>query len=172
MCIFQIARNHAIRPCHPTNIMFYLHWFPQGGANVVFVYHFPAERPQRARLPIVPSTTLLPCLWSLKTFRSLPGSRLSKFYRGASSALLQLVNQWLNFTYLRSHAFCYVRRRKKMILTRIELTISVQVGMRGLFSKLRLTLTSICSHGHHNCRSNVNLARILLPYKEEEVMSK
>ena len=29
------------------------------------------------------------------------------FYRDASSALLQLVNQWLNFTYSRSHAFRY-----------------------------------------------------------------
>ena len=29
------------------------------------------------------------------------------FYRDASSALLQLVNQWLNFTYSRSHAFHY-----------------------------------------------------------------
>ena len=29
----------------------------------------------------------------------LSGFRLSNFYRDASSALLQLVNQWLNFTY-------------------------------------------------------------------------
>ena len=46
-------------------------------------------------------------------------SRLSQvhalmiFYRGANSALLQLVNQWLNFTYSsRSHAFRYRRKKK------------------------------------------------------------
>ena len=32
------------------------------------------------------------------------------FYRYASSALLQLANQWLNFTYSRSHAFRYERK--------------------------------------------------------------
>ena len=56
-------------------------------------------------------TSSLPsCLWSLRIFPSLPGSRLTIFYRDASSALLQLVNQWLNFTYLRSHAFRYERK--------------------------------------------------------------
>ena len=41
-------------------------------------------------------TSSLPsCLWSLRIFPSLPGSRLTTFYRGASSVLLQLVNQWL-----------------------------------------------------------------------------
>ena len=55
-------------------------------------------------------TSSLPsCLWSLRIFPSLPGSRLTIFYRDASSALLQLVNQWLNFTYSRSHAFRYER---------------------------------------------------------------
>ena len=53
-------------------------------------------------------TSSLPsCLWSQRIFPSLPGSRLTIFYRDASSALLQLVNQWLNFTYSRSHAFRY-----------------------------------------------------------------
>ena len=43
-------------------------------------------------------TSSLPsCLWSLRIFPSLPGSRLTIFYRDASSALLQLDNQWLNF---------------------------------------------------------------------------
>ena len=47
-------------------------------------------------------TSSLPsCLWSQRIFPSLPGSRLTIFfYRDASSALLQLVNQWLNFTIL------------------------------------------------------------------------
>ena len=44
-------------------------------------------------------TSSLPsCLWSQRIFPSLPGSRLTIFYRDASSALLQLVNQWLNCT--------------------------------------------------------------------------
>ena len=39
-------------------------------------------------------TSSLPsCLWSQRIFPSLPGSRLTFFYRDASSALLQLVNQ-------------------------------------------------------------------------------
>ena len=47
------------------------------------------------------------------------------FYRDASSALLQLVNQWLNFTYSRSHAFRYERKNTNPTLVRIELTTSV-----------------------------------------------
>ena len=42
-------------------------------------------------------TSSLPsCLWSQRIFPFLPGSRLTFFNRDASSALLQLVNQWLN----------------------------------------------------------------------------
>ena len=56
-------------------------------------------------------TSSLPsCLWSLRIFPSLPGSRLTIFYRDASSALLQLGNQWLNLTSSRSHAFRYERK--------------------------------------------------------------
>ena len=46
------------------------------------------------------------------------------FYRDANSALLQLVNQWLNFTYSRSHAFHYERKNTNPTLVRIELTTS------------------------------------------------
>ena len=49
-------------------------------------------------------------LWSLRTFPSLPDSRLMIFPRVASSVLLQLVNHWLNFTYSRSHAFRHGRK--------------------------------------------------------------
>ena len=43
-------------------------------------------------------TSSLPsCLWSLRIFPSLSGSRLTIFSRDASSALLQLVNQRLNY---------------------------------------------------------------------------
>ena len=52
------------------------------------------------------------------------------FYRDASSALLQLVNQWLNFTYSRSHAFRYERKNTNPILVRIELTTSALVGVQ------------------------------------------
>ena len=55
-------------------------------------------------------SSLPSCLWSLRIFPSLPGSRLTIFYRDASSAFLQLVNLWLNFTYSRSHAFRYERK--------------------------------------------------------------
>ena len=60
-------------------------------------------------------TSSLPsCLWSLRIFPSLPGSRLTIFYRDASSAILQLVNQWLNFTYSGSHAFRYGRKNTNL----------------------------------------------------------
>ena len=54
-----------------------------------------------------------------------PVHALQLFYRDASSALLQLVNQWLNFTYSRSHAFRYERKNTNPTLVRIELTTSV-----------------------------------------------
>ena len=59
----------------------------------VFIFciasHFTADGPQRARLPIPPTATLPSCLRSRRIFPSLPGSRLTNFYRDASSALLQ-----------------------------------------------------------------------------------
>ena len=68
-------------------------------------------------------TSSLPsCLWSQRIFPSLPGSRLTIFYRDASSALLQLVDQWLNFTYSRSHAFRYERKNTNPTLVRMEPT--------------------------------------------------
>ena len=52
------------------------------------------------------------------------------FYRNASSALLLLVNQWLNFTYSRSHAFRYERKNTNTTLVRIELTTSALAGVQ------------------------------------------
>ena len=52
------------------------------------------------------------------------------FYRDASSALLQLVNQWLNFTYSRTHAFRYERKNTNPTLVRIELTTSALAGVQ------------------------------------------
>ena len=79
-------------------------------------------------------TSSLPsCLWSQRIFPSLPGSRLTIFYRDASSALLQLVNQWLNFTYSRSHAFRYERKNTNPTLGRIELTTSVLTSRRAAY---------------------------------------
>ena len=76
-------------------------------------------------------TSALPsCLWSQNIFLSLPGTRLTIFYRDASSALLQLVNQWLNFTYSRSHAFRYERTNTNPTLVRIELTTSALAGVQ------------------------------------------
>ena len=51
-------------------------------------------------------------------------------YRDASSAVLQLVNQWLNFTYSRSHAFGYERKNTNPTLVRIELTTSALAGVQ------------------------------------------
>ena len=70
------------------------------------------------------------CLWSQRIFPSLPGSRLTIFYRDASSALLQLVNQWLNFTYSRSDAIRYERKNTNPTLVRIELTTSVRADVQ------------------------------------------
>ena len=42
-----------------------------------------------------------------------------------STLVLQLVNQWLNFTYSRSHAFRYERKNTNPTSVRIELTTSV-----------------------------------------------
>ena len=75
-------------------------------------------------------SSLPSCLWSLWIFISLPGSRLTIFYRYASSALLQLVNQWLNFTYSRSHAFRYERKNTNPTLVRTELTTSALAGVQ------------------------------------------
>ena len=74
-------------------------------------------------------TSSLPsCLWSLRIFPSLPGSRLTIFYHDASSALLQLVNQWLKSSYSRSHAFRYERKNTNPPFVRIELTASALAG--------------------------------------------
>ena len=59
-----------------------------------------------------------------------PVHALQIFHRDASSALLQLVNQWLNFTYSRSHAFRYERKNTNPTLVRIELTPSALAGVQ------------------------------------------
>ena len=80
------------------------------------------------------------CLWSLRIFSSLPGSRLATFYRDASSALLQLVNQWLNFTYSFSHAFRYGRNNTNPTVVRIELTTSALAGVQITYYTTRPTM--------------------------------
>ena len=55
----------------------------------------------------------------------LPASRLTNFYRDASSALLQIVNQRLNFTY--SHVL--TKERTQILVTRINLATSTLVGV-------------------------------------------
>ena len=77
-------------------------------------------------------TSSLPSyLWSLRIFLSLHGSRLMSFCRDSCSAILQLVNQWLNFTYSRSHAFRYGRKNTNpTFLVRIELRTSALAGVQ------------------------------------------
>ena len=65
---------------------------------------------------------------ALRIFPSLPGTRLTDFYRDASS--VQLVNQWFNFTYSRSHAFRSGRNNTNSVLIRFELTTSALAGHR------------------------------------------
>ena len=65
--------------------------------------------------PMGPVNELQRCpsrVWSQGIYPSLPGSRLRIFYRDAGSALLHLVNQWLNFSYSCPHAFRCGTRRK------------------------------------------------------------
>ena len=52
------------------------------------------------------------------------------FNRDASSAILQVVNQWLDFTYSRSHAFRYGKNNINYALTRIEFTTSALAGVQ------------------------------------------
>ena len=63
-------------------------------------------------------STILPVV--TKDLPSLPGSRLTFFHRDANPAILQLVNQWLNFTYSRSHAFRYGRKNTNPTLVRLR----------------------------------------------------
>ena len=72
--------------------------------------------------------TILPVV--TKDLPISPCSRLTIFYRDASSALLQLVTQWLNFTYSRSHAFRYERKNTNPTLVRIGLTTSALAGVQ------------------------------------------
>ena len=59
-----------------------------------------------------------------------PVHSLQFFYRDARSALLQLVNQRLSFTYSRSHAFRHERKNTNPTKVRIELTTSALAGMQ------------------------------------------
>ena len=70
--------------------------------------------------------------------RLSPVHALQFFNRDASSALLQLVNQWLNFTYSRSHAFRYERKNTNPTLVRIELTTSVLADVQGCVESSRV----------------------------------
>ena len=78
--------------------------------------------------------------WSLKSFPSLPGARLAIFHRDASSALLQLVNQWLNLTYSRSHAFRYERKNTNPTSGRIEPTTSALACVQVTYWNTRATM--------------------------------
>ena len=75
-----------------------------------------------------PIITILPVI--TKDLPISPRFIPSIFYRDASAALLQLVNQWFNFTYSRSYAFRYERKNTNPTLVRIELTTSALAGVQ------------------------------------------
>ena len=66
-----------------------------------------------------------------------PVHALQFFYRDASSALLQLVNQYS--TYSRSHAFRYERKNTNPTSVRIELTTSVLADVQLTYKTTRAT---------------------------------
>ena len=72
--------------------------------------------------------TILPVV-TLDLFMS-PRFMPYDFYRDGSPAILQLVNQWLNFTHSRSHAFRYGKKNTNPTLVRIELTTSALAGVQ------------------------------------------
>ena len=81
------------------------------GIYIFFVFFFIsliADGPQITILPVVTKDLPIPPQFTPYDFL----------------ALLQLVNQWLNFTYSRSHAFRYERKNTNPTLARIELTSS------------------------------------------------
>ena len=78
------------------------------------------------------------------------------FYRDASSAVLKLVNQWLNFIYSRSHTFRYGRKNTNPTLVRIELTTSALVGVQ-------VTYWTTVVHGNRPAQGKRQLlSRLLL----------
>ena len=76
----------------------------------------------------LPSTNYCAIPWWLLTAVNVTEESPAIFYRDASSALLQLANQWLNFTYSRSHVFRYERKNANPTLVRIELTTFALAG--------------------------------------------
>ena len=111
-------------------------------------------------------TSLQSCLWSLRIFPSLPGPRLTKFYRDASSALLQLVNQWLHFTYSRSHAFRYKRKNTNPTLVRTELTTSA------LYSRCAGYLLDHSGYSHLATQLNLENSFILTTRPSSRLLPK
>ena len=88
-------------------------------------------------------TSSLPsCLWPQRIFPSLPGSRLPNFLRDASSALLQLVNQWYCIVYYKS-----AKRRKATL----QLQYSTSYSPDGLTHSLQqVSAISLMRQCHYN----------------------
>ena len=88
--------------------------------------------------------TILPVV--TKDLPILPGSRLTIFYRDSSSAMLQLVNQWLSFTYYsRSHAFRYGRKNANPTFVGIELTTCALLAGVQVFKEKIITHLDLLS---------------------------
>ena len=71
----------------------------------------------------------VPIRTALRVFPFLPGLHLTICFHDASSALVQLINQWLNsFTYV--FALSTTEEKTQILVTRIELVTSAVAGMQ------------------------------------------
>ena len=123
----------------------------------IFVFLFvgislSADGPQRVRLPISPTTAMLPsCLPSLKDLPilPLPGPRLRILIAKQVQHSYTLVNQWLNFTWSCPHAFCYESQNKNpgFIKNRTYDSAQVVCGVTTtVLHSARATRGCMCGH--------------------------
>ena len=72
------------------------------------------DGPQRARLLIPPTATLSSCLWSQRTFPSLPGSRLNDFLSRCKFSTLTTRQPMVEFYLLTFSRFPLQKKEKKL----------------------------------------------------------
>ena len=115
------------------------------------------DRPQRTRLPILPTATLPSCLWSLSVVPSLPASRLTNFHRQESVSSLttrQITVEFHVLTFSRSHARFPFRKEEEttqfLFSTRIKLSTSALLPISHLLWSIGLNVLGYQSHLYCN----------------------